>query len=59
MKNKKLKIDPGRAGSQRLVFDEEGNALPPLAALARGGHEDDDDDVPGKATSLIQYLSPP
>ncbi|KAL2609428.1 hypothetical protein R1flu_028001 [Riccia fluitans] len=34
LKKKKLKIDPGKAGSQRMVFDEEGNALPPLAAFA-------------------------
>jgi hypothetical protein len=37
MKNKKLKIDSDKAGSKRLVFDEEGNALPPLAAMARAG----------------------
>ncbi|KAL2641853.1 hypothetical protein R1flu_009440 [Riccia fluitans] len=34
LKKKKLKIDPGKARSQRMVFDEEGNALPPLAAFA-------------------------
>ncbi|CAM6084394.1 unnamed protein product [Calypogeia fissa] len=46
MKNKKLKIDSGKAGSKRLVFDEEGNALPPLAALARDGKEETED-TPG------------
>ncbi|CAI5931209.1 unnamed protein product [Closterium sp. NIES-65] len=31
---KKLLSGPGRHGGTRLVFDEEGNPLPPLAALA-------------------------
>lgn len=33
-KKKLVKIDPSKAGSGRLVFDEEGNAVPPFAALA-------------------------
>lgn len=39
MKKNKLKIDPSRAGAHRLVFDDEGVALPPLAALARQSKE--------------------
>ena len=39
MKKNKLKIDPSRAGAQRMVFDDEGVALPPLAALARQSRE--------------------
>ena len=31
---KKLLAGPGKHGGTRVVFDEEGNALPPLAALA-------------------------
>ncbi|GJP75820.1 hypothetical protein CLOP_g6220 [Closterium sp. NIES-67] len=31
---KKLLSGPGRHGGTRLVFDDEGNSLPPLAALA-------------------------
>ncbi|KAK9133445.1 hypothetical protein Scep_012973 [Stephania cephalantha] len=34
LKNKKLKINQHRPSGTRKVFDEEGNALPPLAALA-------------------------
>lgn len=38
-KKKRLKIKRGGASGTRLVFDEEGQALPPLAqlALAKGG----------------------
>ncbi|KAG6541361.1 hypothetical protein Mapa_017230 [Marchantia paleacea] len=39
LKKKKLKIDAGKVGSQRMVFDDEGNALPPLAAFARKDDE--------------------
>lgn len=35
LKKNKLKIDPSRAGAQRMVFDDEGVAMPPLAALAQ------------------------
>lgn len=55
LKNKKLKIDSGRAGSKRLVFDEEGNALPPLAALARGGNEYEAD-TPGVTTEIAEAV---
>ncbi|KAJ7558896.1 hypothetical protein O6H91_04G061000 [Diphasiastrum complanatum] len=45
-KKKKLKIDPNKGGNQRLVFDDEGNALPPLLALAKqknlGGQSNSD-----------------
>ena len=34
MKKKKLKINLHRPAGTRVVFDDEGNALPPLAALA-------------------------
>ncbi|CAK9236175.1 unnamed protein product [Sphagnum troendelagicum] len=39
LKKKKLKIDTSRAGGQRMVFDEEGTAMPPLAALAQQRNE--------------------
>eukprot|EP00271_Cylindrocystis_brebissonii_P005654 TRINITY_DN1781_c0_g1_i1.p1 TRINITY_DN1781_c0_g1~~TRINITY_DN1781_c0_g1_i1.p1 ORF type:complete len:902 (-),score=295.52 TRINITY_DN1781_c0_g1_i1:564-2894(-) len=39
-KKKKLRIDPGRMGNNRLIFDDEGQALPPLAALGRDFQED-------------------
>ncbi|KAG0562080.1 hypothetical protein KC19_9G116500 [Ceratodon purpureus] len=39
LKKNKLKIDPSRAGTHRMVFDDEGVALPPLAALARQSKE--------------------
>jgi len=35
LKKNKLKIDPARAGAHRMVFDDEGVAMPPLAALAQ------------------------
>lgn len=33
-KKKKLRIQPGRASGRRVVFDEDGAVLPPLAQLA-------------------------
>lgn len=39
LKKNKLKIDPSRAGAHRMVFDDEGVALPPLEALARQSKE--------------------
>lgn len=39
LKKNKLKIDPSRAGAQRMVFDDEGVAMPPLAALAQESKE--------------------
>eukprot|EP00249_Psilotum_nudum_P018829 c26981_g1_i2 orf=166-2706(+) len=52
-KKKKLKINPNRPAGQRLVFDEVGNAVPPLAAFAKSkaleyisdGKTGSDDDV--------------
>ncbi|KAK6946948.1 protein of unknown function DUF4217 [Dillenia turbinata] len=40
LKKKKLKINPQRPGGTRVVFDDEGNSLPPLAAIAdtKGGN---------------------
>ena len=35
-KKRKLRIDPGKASGQRVVFDEGGEAQAPLAALALG-----------------------
>lgn len=39
-KKKKLKINPNRPAGKRFVFDEEGNALPPLAAFGNEGSLD-------------------
>lgn len=39
LKKNKLKIDPARAGAGRMVFDDEGVAMPPLAALAKQSKE--------------------
>lgn len=39
LKKNKLKIDPARAGAHRMVFDDEGVAMPPLAALAQQSKE--------------------
>lgn len=39
LKKNKLKIDPTRAGAHRMVFDDEGVAMPPLAALAQQSKE--------------------
>lgn len=39
LKKNKLKIDPTRAGAHRMVFDDEGVAMPPLAALAKQSKE--------------------
>ena len=36
-KKKRLKIKKGTASGTRVVFDEEGQALPPLAQLAVAG----------------------
>lgn len=30
-----MKIDPGAAGNNRTLYDEDGNTLDPLAALSR------------------------
>ncbi|CAI5533032.1 unnamed protein product [Closterium sp. Naga37s-1] len=50
---KKLLSGPGRHGGTRLVFDEEGNPMPPLAALAlekdkNGGAAAEGEDGTGK-----------
>lgn len=34
-KKKRMKIDPGAAGNNRTLYDEDGNTLDPLAALSR------------------------
>ncbi|KAK6946894.1 protein of unknown function DUF4217 [Dillenia turbinata] len=40
LKKKKLKINPHRPAGTRVVFDDEGNSLPPLATIAdtKGGN---------------------
>ncbi|KAL3699296.1 hypothetical protein R1sor_017318 [Riccia sorocarpa] len=58
LKKKKLKIDPGKAGSQRMVFDDEGNALPPLAAFATkdDGRKGVDEEVAQAAGEHFQRI---
>ncbi|KAI5064698.1 hypothetical protein GOP47_0019393 [Adiantum capillus-veneris] len=40
-KKKKLKINPNRPAGKRFVFDDEGNALPPLAAFSKGSSDEE------------------
>ncbi|ERN19650.1 hypothetical protein AMTRI_Chr02g257360 [Amborella trichopoda] len=40
LKRKRLKININKPAGQRFVFDDEGNALPPLAALANAHGND-------------------
>lgn len=41
-KKKKLKINPNRPAGHRFVFDEEGNAMQPLAAFGKETNPDDE-----------------
>lgn len=41
LKKKKLKINLHRPVGSRVVFDDEGNTLPPLAKLAKANAESD------------------
>ena len=38
-KRRKLKINPGKTSGSRIVFDEEGTGVEPLAAMADTGAE--------------------
>eukprot|EP00897_Mesotaenium_endlicherianum_P003646 jgi/Mesen1/3309/ME000191S02444 len=43
-KLKRMKINTGGTGGNRLVFDDDGNALPPLAAMAKAEAEEDEEE---------------
>lgn len=53
-KKKKLKINLNRPAGKRFVFDEEGNAVPPLAAFAKEGSSDQDENTTGDPQKLLK-----
>lgn len=53
-KRKRLKINPNRPAGQRFVFDDEGNAVPPLAAFAKEKTADQDGISTGDARTVLK-----
>lgn len=59
LKKKKLKININKPAGQRFVFDEEGKALPPLAAFANrqgGGDEEEQTTVEERYIKLREEM---
>jgi ATP-dependent RNA helicase DDX10/DBP4 len=59
LKKKKLKINISKPAGQRFVFDEEGKALPPLAAFANrqgGGDEEEQTTVEERYIKLREEM---
>ena len=54
---KKLKINPNRPAGKRFVFDEEGNAVPPLAAFAKQIASNKEGNIAGALYSLSLFFS--
>ncbi|MCO5612623.1 hypothetical protein L7F22_066892 [Adiantum nelumboides] len=51
-KKKKLKINPNRPAGKRFVFDDEGNAILPLAAFGKEGSSDEEGFIKDQGESL-------